>query len=294
MTRERRRLLRLLVASACLAAGRTAAAQEVAVVLSAASGPYQAVYESFVKSYGGPVVSYHLPEEAPAEAARARVVVAIGGEAALRTYSERTTLIVCLAPGLAPRSPHGGPFAFVAMKPSAEDLLARLRTLQPGLKRLAVLWNAKDTEGYIKELNRAAAALGIEIRSVRVAGPEGVPDALRALPGKADALWLAPDPNLVTPEAFQTIKQFSWDDAIPFYAPTAGLVSAGAAAGVSVSAQESGREAAELVRRALSGAALSETVYPRKSELTLNPESAAKAGLVLTPEILGLADKVIR
>jgi putative ABC transport system substrate-binding protein len=293
MNRARGRFLGLAAAGALLTAGRTAAAQEVAVVLSAASGPYQAAYESFVKSYGGPVAAYRLPEDATA-ASRARVVVAIGGGAALQTYSDRTTLIVCLAPGLAPRSPHGGPFAFVAMKPPAEDLLTRLRTIQPALKRLAVLWNAKDTESYIKELKRVAAARGIEILPERVADSANLPDVLRALPGKADALWLAPDPSLVTPEAFQTIKQFSWDDAIPFYAPTAGLAAAGAAAAVSVSAQESGHEAATLAQKALSGEPLPNTVYPAKSELTLNPESAGKAGLVFTPEMLERADKVIR
>jgi putative ABC transport system substrate-binding protein len=291
----KRLLLGLLLAAVCWpVAGRAAEApQDVVAVLSAGSGPYQAAFESFAKSFGQQVDSYRLPEDKPVVARQTRVVVAFGGEAALQPYPEHATVIVCLAPGLPTRS-RSGPIVTVAMKPSPEVLLGRLRALQPGLKRLAVLWNSAETKSYLKDLQRAGAALGMDVVAVRVSDPGGVPDALRALPGKADALWLAPDPSLITPDTFQTIKQFSWDSALPFYAPTIGLVSAGAAAAVAVSVQEAGRRAAELARQALSGARLPDTVYPANAELAVNPESAAKAGLKIAPEALAGADKVIR
>ncbi len=89
---------------------------------------------------------------------------------------------------------------------------------------------------------------------------------MRSLTPKPDALWLAPDPGLITPASFQTIKQFSWDNAIPFYAPTAGLAAAGAAAAVSISSPGLGHRRAELSRQALSGSHLPGVAYSEKTE----------------------------
>lgn len=289
-TRHRRLLASILIAAA---ACRAAGAQEVVAVLSSSPGPYQAAYESFAKDFGAPVPAYRLPRETPEIGPAARVVVAFGGEAAVQPYPKGTVVIACLAPGLPEPSGRGGPTVFVAMKPPAAALLGQIRKLQPRVKRLAVLWNSAYTERYLDELKSAAAAQGVEIDAVKVPEVDDLPNALRSLAPKPDALWLAPDPRLITPASFQTIKQFSWDNAIPFYAPTAGLAAAGASAAVSISSAELGRRLAELTRQALSGAPLPSVAYAEKTELTVNPASAAKAGLVLTPEALGQADKVL-
>ena len=273
--------------------GAVVQAQEVVAVLSSAPGPYQAAFDSFLKDFGQPVTSYHLPQDKPTIGSQTRVVVAFGGEAAQKAYPKRVTVIVCLAPGLSESSPHAGPFVFIAMKPPAPVLLAQIKKLQPQMKRLAVLWNADYTGTYLNELQRVGAAQGIGIDAVRVPDPSGVPDALRNLSPKPDALWLAPDPGLITPGSFQTIKQFSWDNAIPFYAPTAGLAAAGAAAAIAVSVQEMGHRDAQLARQALSGETLPQIAYSEKTELMVNPESAAKAGLKIAPEALSQADKVL-
>ncbi|MFI5361022.1 MAG: ABC transporter substrate binding protein [Elusimicrobiota bacterium] len=283
-------LLGILVA---VGPGAIVEAQEIVAVLSAAPGPYEAAYDSFQKSFGSAVPAFRLPKERIELGPKTRVVVAFGGEAAVQAYPKNVTVIACLAPGLSESSPHAGPFVFVAMKPPAPVLLMQMKRLQPRLKRLTVLWNAAYTGSYLNDLRSAAAAQGIEIDAVRIADPGGVPDALRGLAPKPDALWLAPDPELINPVSFQTIKQFSWDNGIPFYAPTAGLTAAGAAAAVSITPQEIGREDADLSRQALTGKALPDFAVSNTAELTVNPESAAKAGLKLTPEALGPDVRVI-
>jgi hypothetical protein len=291
MTRVQRRFLLALLTVSWLSA--FARAQEVAAVISSAPGPYQAAFDSFLKEFGQQVSVYHLPQDKPVIGRGTRVVVAFGGEAAVQSYPKRVTVIVCLAPGLPARSPHGGPFSLIAMKPPAAILLTQLKKLQPQMKRLAVLWNSKSYGGYLFELQRIAAAQGISVVAVRVSEASDIPEALRTQSAKADALWLGPDPRLINPETFQTIKQFSWDNALPFYVPTAGLAAAGAAAAISISTQEMGHQVSELSRQALSGALLPEIVYPEKTVLTINPESAGKAGLKIAPETLGQADKVL-
>jgi putative ABC transport system substrate-binding protein len=281
-----RRLAAVLLASLGLAVPSVRAETAVAV-LSEAGGAYQAAYGGFVEGFGEAVPTYRLPDHPPLIDAATRVVVAFGSDAAVRRYPEHTLVIVCVAPGM-PRAPRrSGRLVFLTMKPPAETLLKKLRDLQPGLSRLAVLWNSEETGSYLRELERAAPALPVRVISMRVGDRADVPDALRAQVGKIDALWLAPDPALVTPETFRTIKQFSWDNKIPFYAPTAGLVAAGAAASVSVSPRELGRQAAKLARRALAGEVLPAVVFPDNAELTVNAESAGKAGLSVSPETLG-------
>lgn len=264
----------------------------VVAVLGHVSGPYKAAFDAFTREFGS-VATYRLAAGAPAIGPQTRVVVAFGGDAAERRYPREATVIACLAPGVPDSSSREGGFVFIAMKPPPGVLLARLRTLQPRLKRLAVLWDAAYTGEFLSELKVVAAKQGVEIDSVRVAGVAGVPNALRSLTPKPDALWLAPDPGLITPESFQTIKQYSWDNSIPFYAPTAGLAAAGADAAVSVSPEEMGRLAAELSRRALGGETLPQIAFSTKTVLTVNLRSAAKSGLKVPAAALAGADKVI-
>lgn len=283
-----------LAVAALLAAGSGARAQEAVAVLSASAGSYQAAYDGFAEGFGRSVPSFRLPGETPATGSDTRVVVAFGSDAAVRRYPDHATLVVCLAPGLPGSDVHGGPFVLLDMKPPAEDLLGKLRVLQPRLARLGVLWNSDDTRAYLKTLKRAAPALGVQVTELHVADPADVPDVLRAQVGKLDALWLAPDPRLVTPQTFQTVKQFSWDNAIPFYAPTSGLAAAGAAAAVSVGPRELGRQAAALAKRALAGESLPRIVYPEHAELIVNLKSAEKAGLQVDAAALGPGAQVIK
>ena len=282
-----------LLLFARLASASPPAAPEIAAVISSAPGPYQAAYDSFVKTLGREPPTVRLPGRP--SVVSARVFVAFGGEAVVQTYPKSSTVIACLAPGLAGRTMHKGAFVFVAMKPAPAKLLSELRRVQPGLKRLAVLSQTNDMASYLADLKLAAAALGIEILAPRARGPDEIPDALRALlADKADAVWLAPDPSLVTSANFQTIKQFSRDNGIPFYAPTHGLAAAGASAAVSVKPEEAGRLAAELVRRALAGETLPNLVYPERTQLTVNQTAAEKAGLRIRAQALGKDAEVIR
>lgn len=283
------RTLALAVLWLGVAAG--ARAQEVVAVVSSGPGPYRAAYESFVQALGRRVPALKLGR---AGETKARVIVAFGGEAASQTYPENATLIACMAPALGYASDHQGPYAFLTMKPAPAALISGLKLLQPGLKRLAVLAGARDTERYVADLRAAGQMAGVELVVPEAAGPEGVPGALREIAGKSDAIWLAPDPKLVNPESFAAIRQFSGDHSVPFYAPTSGLAAAGASAAVSVGPEDVGRQAAEMTRRALAGEPLEELVYPGKVIVTINVPAAAKSGLTPSAEALSKADKVIR
>jgi len=276
----------VLLLLAALAAARPAAAGEIAAVLSSKAGPYDAAYKAFAAALGREVPVVTLPRRLPDDGTR--VIVAFGGEAALQAYPKGTIVIACLAPGLADWQPRVRDFAIVTMRPAPERLLSELKRLQPGLSKLGVLMQGAAAKLYIEGLERAGAIAGVKILSPPADGKNGVPGALRALSAAgADAVWLSPNPNLVTPENFQTITQFSWDHDVPFYAPTRGLAVAGAAASVFVAHEEQGRAAADVARRALAGEAVPHLVHPAGTRIAVNRASAAKAGLKIVIETLG-------
>lgn len=263
-------------------------------MVGSASGPYQSAFDAFAVEFGRPFTTVRLPQRPPSGGPPPRVVVAFGSEAALLSHPERAVVIVCLAPGLEERAAPPRRMTVLGMKPAPARLLSELRRVQPGLKRLGVLSQGRETAAYLVELRRSGETIGVAIVAVRVPRPEGVPDALRTLlPGKVDGVWLAPEPRLVTPEVFQTILQFSWDNRLQFYAPTRGLAAAGAVAAVSITPEETGRLVAELARRSLDGETLPERVYPERTKLTVNGSSARKAGLEIPPGALGPGDEVL-
>lgn len=277
-----------------LTAPGIASAQEVVAILSAEWGPYREAFEGFQEAFGRPVPSIPIMEGPPRISLETRVVVAFGGKAAQWDYPDRVVLIYGVAPGtkLGLRDRKGLSIE-VNILPRAATVLARLKEMQPGLKRLAVLWSSKSVEAYLQEIRKASESIGIDILSERLNGPSDLPDRLRNLFRKADAIWLLPDPVLVSAQNLSILKEYSWSNRIPFYAPTAGFVQQGATASVSSSFREVGRAAGLAAQEVLSGEWTLETIYPGKAEVTINVKAAEKAGLEIPKEALQRADKVL-
>lgn len=288
-----RTVRRLLLAALLSEAAGSARGQEAAVVLSAQTRPYQEALEGFREAFGTAAASFALPE-APRFAAETRVVVTFGGKALRSRLPGRATLIYALAPGsvVGPQE-HEGPRVGVAMVPDPAFLLSRLKALQPGLRRLAVLWSSEAYAPYLRGLEEAARPLGLEITPSRVKTPGELPKSLRGLLGRADALWLPPDPLLLNAENFTALRDFSRANRLPLYAPTESLLELGGAAAVSIGFREMGRAAGLAARKAAAGEAVEGVVVPARAETVVAQGEAARSGLSLSPAELGKADRLL-
>ncbi len=281
----------LLFAVLAPALAGAARAQEVVAVIGAENRTSRETYESFQASYGRAIPVLPPGQAIPAET---RVVAAFGGKAALRRYPRRVALIYAISPGvLVDRGASGGPAIKIMMEPEAGALLERLSALQPRLKRLAVLWSGPARAGSAQRLADAGAARGMAVSAERLEVPGDLPDRLRELKGKVDAIWLPPDPLLINAGNFETIKRFSYDNNIPVYAPTMGLAEQGATAGVSVSAEEMGRTMAGAAKAAAEGSAFPGEIYSARLHVSINREAAAEAELAVPDAALKAADKVL-
>jgi ABC-type uncharacterized transport system substrate-binding protein len=273
--------LALIVLLACsLLTSSARAEQTVLPVLSSMAGPYQEAFEGF-KEEMGESFSPQMVDQGISIDKDVKVVVAFGGKAALNSYPARVALVYALAPGLIVERPSGAVRIMPFPRPSV--VIARLKELQPSLHTVAIFWNSDVGARYLADLVKESRAAHLQILSNHVSSSAELPDDLRAIYGKADALWLWPDPAIVTPSNFTTLREFALSNRIPFYAPTSALLSAGGTASVSISIREQGRAAARAVKQILSDSSPEGIFYSETEEVVVSKEGMMKVGLK-TPE----------
>ena len=269
---------RLLAAAMAFAGAGTARAADILAVLSSDSGHYRQAYEWFQAAWGSSVPVVLLGEGVPAGAHDA--VVAFGSRAALYEGPLHPLLVTCLAPGAHPQLL--GEQLRIDLLPDPARLAAGLNKLLPRMTALRVLWSSEYEREDVEELTAAAQARGIVVLSERIDDPEDLPARVRAFSGRADALWLMPDPALVNAQNFKTLREYSKAARVPFLAPTEGLAEKGATATLAVSFADIGRSAAAALKARLRGERMPAHVHPDGLVVTVNAAAAREIGMALT------------
>lgn len=230
----------VLACALALASGPAAAADPVLTVsVSSPSSYNQEALEGLRLAWNGPVST------GPAKGAA--VAAAFGSAAALALPADAKAAVVVLAPGFS--LPADGRTSVVSMFPDGEALAEALAAARPGLARVAVLWSSPHLSEEIAALTGAPGK--VRFVSARVVRQEDLPVVLRALED-VDAVWLAPDPQLLTPWAGEIIARGARAGRRPAFAPTRALT-AFFGASASVPFAEMGRLAAEAGRELVKG-----------------------------------------
>lgn len=251
---------------------------EVYVFLSSEISPYSKAAQGFQDSLGRPVVRRVLAEAEEPAMPGMRVAVVFGGKAARMEFPRGVEKVVCLAPSL--RGADGGRARTrVEMLPEPDVLVGKIRALQPGLRVLAALWAAEQTEPYLEGMVEAGKRHGLEVRPFRAEDGKELYKTLRDRVPPDSAIWVSPDPLLINVENFAILKEYSFAKAVPLYVPTRGLAEGGGAVSISVGFAEMGRIAAEVTRKLLEGGNVPKVVYPEKVEVSLNRAAARRSGL---------------
>src|SRR5687768_1758525 len=97
----------LLIAVLTLAPARAEAA-DVVVLLASDRLPYQQALDGFTREFGKSVSVVKLKGQAETLPSDTRVVVALGGKAALQRIPEDAMLVYGMAPGVQPSRPRSG------------------------------------------------------------------------------------------------------------------------------------------------------------------------------------------
>lgn len=265
------------------------AGQEVVAVLSAESRPYRAVAAGFDEAWGFAVPRLTLARAAELPPAT-KVVVAFGSPAALARYGPGVRVVAVMAPASADRL--GANDVLVPLVPGPERLLEGLRRLQPKLQRLRVLWNSPASLDYVVALRELGAERGIWVQGT---GWDGVADPAKLLRGleQFDALWLMPEPELLTAQRLKRLVAACRAEKFPLVLPLESLAGLDAAAAVGASFTDMGRAAALAAKGLLDGRPVARTAYPARATVTVSPAAAGEFKLVLSTADLREFDRLL-
>jgi ABC-type uncharacterized transport system substrate-binding protein len=182
----------------------------------------------------------------------------------------------------------------ISVELPVDALLTRFKLLLPSLRRLGIITSDQASSMTLADAGAAAAELGIELVREAVSASEDVPGAYRRIRSTIDALWMIPDPVVVTHDNFRYLANRTLYDDVAFLAFSENFVRAGALLSVSPDYATMGSQAAALIDRMVATNAASPTVQaPIGSSLVINAETARELGIDVDMNMLSLADKVI-
>jgi putative tryptophan/tyrosine transport system substrate-binding protein len=210
------------------------------------------------------------------------LVLAVGGRALAETRMIRQTPVVSV-------------FAYAITMSNPPPNLAQVKMLAP-VERFAALFHALGAKRVGTVLSASAssyAARASEIFRkagihlvVREAGKPGdITKQLESLKNTADALWLLPDPAIVTSETVEAFALYSLRHQLPLVSFSDAHLKKGATAAFAIDLEDLGKQAAETVGRIVAGDSPEDIqeIPPRKVRLRFNRQVMEHLGLPVTP-----------
>jgi len=170
-----------------------------------------------------------------------------------------------------------------------------LREVKPQLRRLAVMFNADNTQPALEmgATQAEARRLGLEIIPLAIRRAEDIAPAFQDLKTKADAVYLAVDQLIVANRS--SILALAAGERLPTISGEREFVEAGSLMSYGPNFLELFRHAADYVDRILHGAKPGDmpVEQPTKFDLAVNLKTAKALGLTVPPTLLARADHVI-
>ena len=175
--------------------------------------------------------------------------------------------------------------------------LELLKEVVPGVTRVAVLTNPTSpyTGPFVKEVGRAAQALGVQLHVIEVRDPSDFEQAFDAMRDAGDrALMVGTDPIFNTNR--ERLVELAAQRQLPTMYGLREFISAGGLMFYGASLPHMYRHAAIFVDKILKGARPVDlpVEQPTKFELVVNLRTAKQLGITIPPSILYRADKVIK
>ena len=178
---------------------------------------------------------------------------------------------------------------------TAERQLEFLHEVVPGLRRLAILSDADNpyTVVEIREIQRAARTLAIEVTPFEIRRDEDIAAAFEAFRDRAEALYCLANPIIFTNRI--RINTFALAARLPTMYVVREYVEAGGLMSYGPNWPSMWRRAGDLVDKILRGAKPADipVEQPTRFDLVLNLTTAKALGLKMPDKLLALANEVI-
>jgi putative ABC transport system substrate-binding protein len=244
-----------------------------------------------------------------AELVRLKVdVIVTGGATATRAAKEATTTIPIVF--LQDPDPVGNGLVTNLARPAGNitglssmtaDITGKrlelLKEVLPKVSRVAVLGNSGNAGNgtQLRETERAAGALGIQLQYLDILSAKDVETAFRKAGNeRAEAVFVLRGPVLTAERPLFT--QHAVKSRLPAIYPQSNAVEEGGLMSYGASIADLERRAAVYVDKILKGAKPSDlpVEQPKKFEFVINLKAARQIGLTIPPNVLVRADRVIK
>jgi ABC-type uncharacterized transport system substrate-binding protein len=185
----------------------------------------------------------------------------------------------------------------VAFSTPIKNQLAAFRMVYPRAVRIGVIHGPEDSVvKLVQEAQKVAGVVRLAVAARLVTAERDVPSALRSLlksPEPVDALWLPPDPMLLSEATRRFLLEETLKAGKPVLSFSPALVSEGALASNGPDVASIGEQAAELISRVLGGdrTARGALLVPR-AELVINKKIADKLKIEIPADALKAASRV--
>jgi putative ABC transport system substrate-binding protein len=173
-----------------------------------------------------------------------------------------------------------------------------LKATFPKINRVATLWSSRDqlSSAAFKETQDAAKAFALQLSSMDLRNAEDIDKAFTELPKKhVDAILVATSNPLVTFHSKQ-IVDLALKHRLPGMYPTRQFAEEGGIMAYGPLISDLYHRAATYIDKILKGANPADLPIeqPTKFELVINLKAARQIGLIIPPNMLARADRVIR
>ena len=274
----------------------------VVLIKSQGLAPYDRAVEGFKRTTSDRVIEFTLIGEDAAEndpavnkidRIRPDAILAVGLKAARLAKSKLAHYPIVYAMVINPEKYrlNGRRIYGVPMEVSPSQQFKLLKRVIPGLHNIGVLYDPKISGEMVVNAVTAARDLGLSLETEAVRTAREVPNAVRQMKGKVDAIWMVPDSTVYSEESLPFIFTFAFEEGLPFMASSESFVEAGALLSLSPDYEDIGRRASLKIDDILSGRVqnLKQTIRYR---LVLNLRTAKKIHLKIPRELLNESSEV--
>jgi putative tryptophan/tyrosine transport system substrate-binding protein len=166
----------------------------------------------------------------------------------------------------------------------------------PKAKRWGTIYNSQEPRSlsHVMEMRAAAKRLGVEMIEAKITGSAEAASAARSLAGKIQVLNLPFDPTVLS--SFEAIVKVCNERKIPLFGGDVRSATKGAMAAYGFDYFQIGYAAGKMAVRILKGESPGEIPWElaEKLVLVINETAARDQGVIIPPDLLKRADRVIK
>ena len=278
----------------------------IAILISDNLPEYQEPAQAFIEAYGGTTQTFHLEGDKGKALKITRdlredpplMVFAIGAKAAYITKQELPFIPMVYAMIHEPSKYgiYGDNVTGISNNPAPELTLAQFRLFVPKAKTIAFFISESASIEVVSNATETAKSMGFKTKLIRVNSSMELRKSLSYISKEADAIWLLPDPLIITPENFHYISSIATRSKIPVLTNSELLTQAGALMSITPDRSGVGQQAADIINAMLQDEAEygGSTFLPETPHITFNEGTQKNIGLEIDAFAKGFIDEIVQ